>query len=130
MNFNLGKCKYPERDAYDYAWHIYQNIQEMIKLADQKVYVSSTVSLIIDTLVGGIATIVVTDKLKGVFDKIRNDQVLKWLIIILLIAFLCSTVWFIIGALLSLHARGASHDGGYVPNLIFFGHIAARKNTI
>jgi len=96
-----------EFNRMEFAWKIYLNTQEMIKLADQKVYVSAAVSLLIVTafFTSDIGKTAIT---LGCIGKI------------LALAFLGSTAYFIYYALKSLIPRPASHTKDDVPKLIFF----------
>jgi Pycsar effector protein len=109
-----------EYDLVDYimakndpAWRIYLNLQNMIKMADQKVYMLLAFS-------GVMATIVFTK-----LGAISRD----WLFYAVLGFYLLALIFFMVFALQALLARSGVKTEGSVPRLIFFGHIAKRKNA-
>lgn len=102
-------------DQFEHAWRIYLNMQDMIKYADQKVQV-----------VIALATVMIT----FVLAKLEALQALDRTARISVMVFLTATVIFFACALLALLARSDTLTGDRVPKLIYFGHIAKRKEAV
>ena len=95
----------------DPAWRIYLNLQNMIKMADQKVYMLLAFS-------GVMASIVLTK-----LGTMNRD----WIFYAVLLFYLLALIFFMVFALQALLARSSVKTGDSVPQLIYFGHIAKRK---
>lgn len=113
---NNLKCDNMWKDysKIEYAWKIYSNTQEMIKLADQKVYVSATVSLLIVTAFFA--------------SDIGKTAITLCIGRILALSFLVSTAYFIYYALEALIPKPkSSHTKDNASKLIFFAHVIEKK---
>jgi Family of unknown function (DUF5706) len=97
----------------DPAWRIYLNLQNMIKMADQKVYMLLVFS--------GVMVTIVFTKL-GTMNR-------DWISYAVLLYYLLALIFFILFALQALLARSGVKTKESVPQLIFFGHIAKRKEA-
>jgi len=97
----------------DPAWRIYLNLQNMIKMADQKVYMLLAFS--------GVMASIVFNRL----GTMHRD----WISYAILLYYLLALIFFMVFALQALLARSGVKTEDPVPRLIFFGHIAKRKEA-
>jgi hypothetical protein len=101
-------------DPLDHAWRIHANAQDLIKYADQKVQVV----LALGTLLTGYVS-----------SKADTVAALGAVGYVLLAAFAAAAAVFFGAALRALLARSDTKTGGTVPRLIYFGHIAQRREA-
>ena len=100
---------------FENAWKIYLNVQDMIKFADQKV----NILLIICGLF-----------LSFALNKIQNIQNFNYFNYFSFTIFSIALLFTILFCLLSIFARRDTKTGKTVPQLIYFGHIAKRREAV
>ncbi len=101
-------------DPLDHAWRIHANAQDLIKYADQKVQVVLALGTLLTGWVSG---------------KAETVTALGAVGYVLLAAFAAAAAVFFGASLRALLARSDTKTGGTVPRLIYFGHIAQRREA-
>lgn len=103
-----------DSEKLDIAWKVFQNNQELIRFADQKVGFLLVISGVLTSFV---------------FESLSEIKALKLNGYISLGIFLVIFGFFILFSVKSLFARPSTKTGNNVPKLIYFGHIVKRKEA-
>lgn len=101
-------------EKIDHLWNIYKNIQESIKFADQKIQILLVISGLFSAIV---------------FEQLLENFCLSIFQKIFIGVYIIEFILFIVISLIALLARSDRATGSKIARLIYFNHIAERREA-